>query len=317
MMGLCRRVWRVKGLAHAASPSLWTDAKNTNPTALTFVDDLTVGPIKCVLSDMDGTLLLPDHGLSPQSISAIQRLQKAGILFFPATGRTRKSMADAAGKDLIALLGGDLHRIPGVYSQGLVVYGPTGELIYEETLADSVIELIEDYCDKQTLSVIAYAGDRILTYKQTYHTRKIVDYMEPVPDELGLRLSKLRSKGIIPNKLILLDDDEVLRKHRPSLEALLKGKASLTRAVPGMLEVLPYGASKGNGVKKLLEHCQINPEECIAFGDGENDIEMLQLVKYGIAMENARDELKEASDAVTWSNSQHGVAYALTKLLKI
>ena len=82
-----------------------------------------------------------------------------------------------------------------------------------------------------------------------------------------------------------------------------------------MLEVLPFGSSKGDGVLKLLEHVGINPEQTCAFGDGENDIEMFQLVKYGIAVENAKVELKAEAKFITDSNANNGVANVLDKIL--
>ena len=94
-------------------------------------DDLSSATIKCVLSDMDGTLMLPQHGVSSRTVSAVKSVIDKGIHFFPATGRTRMNMASAVGDDLIKLLGGDVSKIPGVYSQGLIVYGLTGEKIHE------------------------------------------------------------------------------------------------------------------------------------------------------------------------------------------
>lgn len=271
--------------------------------------------VNCVLSDMDGTFLKPDHGVSDRNCNAIRQLRNLGIKFFPATGRTRRSMALAGGDSLVKLLGGDLNKIPGVYAQGLVVYGPSGEVISEEFLNADVIEESERFCATNNLSVIAYAGDRILTRKRSFYTDKVSQYAEPIPEEMAIHLHEVHRQGIKINKLIILDDESRLVCIRPCLEEQLLRKATVTRAVPGMLEILPFGSSKGKGVQKLLEHCGINSHHCMAFGDGENDIEMIQLVRYGIAMDNAREELKKVAFGVTLSNSQDGVAHILDMLM--
>ena len=113
----------------------------------------------------------------------------------------------------------------------------------------------------------------------------------------------------------MLGEDARLSEIRPEAEDLLNGKAALTTSVPGMLEVLPFGASKGEGVRILLDHLSVAPENCMAFGDGENDIEMLKYVGLGIAMENGRPELKKVADALTLANDQDGVAYAINMLM--
>ena len=120
------------------------------------------------------------------------------------------------------------------------------------------------------------------------------------------------------HKLILLEDDQVLVSNRADLERLLSSDASLTKAVPGMLEVLPPGSNKGDGVMKLLEHYNIHPSNAIAFGDGENDVEFLENIKalggVSIAVANARDSLKKVATAVGESNDDHGVARVLDLL---
>ena len=105
--------------------------------------------------------------------------------------------------------------------------------------------------------------------------------------------------------------DEIINEIRPLLQNELQGIASITQAVPGMLEVLPFGSSKGDGVLKLLNHIGVSPENTAAFGDGENDIEMFQSVRYGIAVDNAKPLLKKAARYLTDSNADLGVAKAL------
>lgn len=260
---------------------------------------------------MDGTLLRHEFGISNRNSDAIRNIMVKGVPFFIATGRSRKSAAQAAGQRFVDLLGGDVNRLSGVYSQGLVVFGKEGMLIHESFLSSDVIEDVELYCQKHRISLIVYAGDRILTAEQTDFTRGIVCVKEPMPELQDTLLHQLHRIGVKINKLILLEAEEILIKHRPDIEKRLRGVASLTKAVPGMLEVLPFGASKGAGVRLLLDHFALGTEGCVAFGDGENDKEMLQLVEHGVAVANAHPELKRHAKLVTLSNQEDGVAVVL------
>lgn len=75
--------------------------------------------------------------------------------------------------------------------------------------------------------------------------------------------------------------------------------------------MLPLGASKGVGVQWLLQHLGVSPSEVMALGDGENDIEMLQLVGLGVAMGNAGPKVKSVAKVVVGKNDEDGVAQAI------
>jgi hydroxymethylpyrimidine pyrophosphatase-like HAD family hydrolase len=103
---------------------------------------------------------------------------------------------------------------------------------------------------------------------------------------------------------------------RPAITAALGQRASLTTAISGMLEALPAGASKGEGVAWLLGELGIDPAaHLMALGDGENDIEMLQLAALGVAVANAGPGAKAAARAVVASNDDDGVAEAIERFV--
>jgi len=83
---------------------------------------------------------------------------------------------------------------------------------------------------------------------------------------------------------------------RPAAERTFSGRAALTTAIPGMLEVLPKGASKGAGVEWLLERLGIDRKQCMGIGDGENDVEMLRLCGLGVAVGNAGAAARAAAE---------------------
>ena len=83
--------------------------------------------------------------------------------------------------------------------------------------------------------------------------------------------------------------------------------------VPTMLELLPPGSSKASALKVLLQDLKIAPENVMAMGDAENDIEMIQLAGVGVAMGQAEQAVKDAADYVTASCDQDGVAQAIER----
>ncbi|KAJ1432526.1 HAD-like domain-containing protein [Ochromonadaceae sp. CCMP2298] len=294
-----------------------TSTPNPTPTSSSALRKLIrESEIKCVLSDIDGTFLTDQHSVSSSQIEAVREVMQRGLLFFPATGRTRKSVMDATDGLLSSLFNCPLDQVPGVYSQGLMVYGTGGRLIHEEFLPSSVVGEVESFCAAEQVALIAYAGDTIYARGQCAQTRKITAYKEPVPLLFPAGLGALEASGVRANKLILLAEEAILEAIRPKLALFLGTNAALTKAVPGMLEVLPYGASKGSGVERLLAHYGVQAGQTMAFGDGENDIEMMQGVGLSVAMENAKPRLKEVSHALTLNNNEGGVGHALRILLE-
>lgn len=305
------RLPRALPLASAAA-SATTSCSEVTVSASHF-QDLN---IKAILSDIDGTLITSSHTISDRLKQSITRAMSRGVHFIPATGRSRKSMHDATKDVITSLYGGTIENVPGVYNQGLEVYGMNGKLIFERFLDLDVLQASLQACELFGSNVIAFAGSAIYCQAPSDKVNSILaSYAEPPPVVFSDGLDRLHlSTDFRINKLILIDDDDKLLALRPRLEELLKGKASVTKAVLHMLEILPYGASKGDGVRRLLEHYNIPLENSIAFGDGENDIEMLSLVKVGIAVANARPALKAVSSAISFSNDEEGVAHVLDLL---
>lgn len=271
--------------------------------------------IKCILSDMDGTLLSSHHRVSDNTLIAVRNTMSKGYPFYPCTGRTRSSMANAAGEEFISLFGKSIIDVPGVYQQGLMVYGTDGTLIYERCLENDVILAIQEFCDRYDVPALAYAGEEIFCRARSILTDKVTEVFDPLPIEFSSGIDKLSIEGIKVHKIIILaEDDSILTQIRPILENELAHRVTITKAMAGMLEVLPLGASKGFGVRKFLEHLNIKPHRVLAFGDGENDIEMLSLVGVSVAMENASWKLKAKSTHLTLSNDAEGVAFVLNHL---
>ncbi len=80
------------------------------------------------------------------------------------------------------------------------------------------------------------------------------------------------------------------------------------------MDILPKGGSKAEGIKQMIKKLNFDLKDVYAFGDGLNDIEMIQEVGTGVVMGNASDEVKQYADFVTHDVAEEGIPYGLKKL---
>uniref|UniRef100_A0A7S1ESZ3 Uncharacterized protein n=1 Tax=Timspurckia oligopyrenoides TaxID=708627 RepID=A0A7S1ESZ3_9RHOD len=274
--------------------------------------------ITAIACDVDGTLLDSNHYLDPSLSKLIVDTMESGIVFFPATGKSRAGAMHSFGPPLSTVLGSNSM---GVFLQGLLVYGQGGELIYEKTLPTETISKVVQLSSQANIPWIGYLGDRLVVEKRTQLTDSLVKYHEPRPeavndvcDELGL---KNGVQDLAFHKMLVIDESsEIIDMLRPQFETELGGSATLTQAQADMLEILPLNASKGLGVRLLLKHLEIPEAELLAIGDAENDLEMLKLAGIGVAMGNALPSVKQIADEMVASNNELGVAEAIRRFVK-
>jgi Cof subfamily protein (haloacid dehalogenase superfamily) len=263
--------------------------------------------IKLIVLDLDGTLLNSQHQISEKTAAAIGKAQSQGVQIMLATGKTRYS-----GEHIIKRFNLTTH---GIYLQGASVHLHDGGIHANTTLSPEVARRIITFAEDRGFDVAAYSGQRILSRTVSPGAKELHElYHEPLPEAVG-PLQNVAS-GTPINKLLLIkqNDPRKIRALRWQLSMQLNPKeAHMTQALPDMLEILPPNISKGGALKSLLKDLGIKPEEVMAMGDAENDLEMIELVGIGIAMGNAVDKLKDAADYVVASNDEDGVAEAIER----
>lgn len=261
--------------------------------------------IKVVVCDVDGTLLDSKHKLADETVNALKKAIDQGVKVILATGKTRIS-SDSIYKRLGV-------ETPGVFVQGLVLNYPDGTEKHLGTLDPDLLRRVITFAEDRGFQVIAYSGRRVMARQQTEVSIILTEsYDEPKPEVVGplqnvvntVPINKLMFCGAAPEKITHL---------RWQLSHMIGGAARLTQALPEAVEMLPRGASKASALKVLFKELDIDPATTLAIGDGENDIEMIQLVGWGVAMGHGHDKLKAAAKAIVGTNDAHGVAEAVTK----
>jgi Cof subfamily protein (haloacid dehalogenase superfamily) len=270
------------------------------------------GEIRLVAIDLDGTLLTPEGEVTARNEQAIRAACAKGISVVLATGKSR-----ASARHIVQRL--DLH-MPGVFTQGTTIYDGEGALWHETTIGEETAAGVLRYAEAHGLGYTAYAGERILMpFDSPFRWKMFARYDEPLPEVVGSLLPHVDELAF--NKIVVLDanDDGTTRQALyagfDERVAGSDGGAHVTQAVESLIEVLPAGASKGVGLQWLLAELGIDAAQVLAIGDGENDIEMVSMVGYGVAMANAHPRLKAVALWETANNQESGVAKAIERFV--
>ena len=262
--------------------------------------------------DIDGTLL-PFGGSVPEStIEALDCVRRMGHKTFLATGRSPVEVLPS----IYALGFRD-----GVFSAGGAVIAD-GSLIYSRTYSEDEKKAVFGYCRKNKL------GMMIQTPHGTYMSKKVLSlFREKMIECTGhvAALSSVIEAETVPddesiNKIIYVTEGASIERIRKDLEKDFD-VVSNTLGVPDsvMGEIVIKGLSKATGIEKLMEYYGEDISHSVVFGDGANDIEMVEAAGLGIAMGNASDALKEKAKYVTSDINDDGIAkgidYALSVLV--
>lgn len=263
--------------------------------------------IRVIVLDVDGTLLDSKHELTPRVEKALRAAAEKGVQVVLATGKTRASMLKTI--DHLGL------KTPGIYLQGLAIYDGDGELRHQMTLDAGLARQVLTFAEDRGYIMVAYSGERILARVYNKEVEEgLTVHHELAPEVVGPLQNLLEHMAF--NKLIACGEPKAVTALRWQLNAQIGGAARLMQAgIPTMLEILPPGGSKGTALKLLLKDMKIAPENVMAIGDAENDIEMIQLAGIGVAMGHAHQPVKDAADYVTGTNDEDGVAQAIERFV--
>ncbi|KAK4276967.1 hypothetical protein QN277_015050 [Acacia crassicarpa] len=265
-----------------------------------------------IFCDMDGTLLNSKSQITPTTVKALREALSRGVKIVIATGKARPAVIDIfKAVDLVGKDGVVSEFSPGVFLQGLLVYGRQGREIFRSNLDPNVCREACIYSLENKVPLIAFCEGRCLTL----FDHPLVDsvhtvYHEPKAEIMPSTEHLLAAADV--QKMIFFDTAQrVASTLRPYWSEATMDRARVIQAVPDMLEIVPLGTSKGNGVKILLDHLGVTAKEIMAIGDGENDIEMLELASLGIALSNGAEKTKAVANVIGISNDEDGVADAI------
>ena len=157
-----------------------------------------------------------------------------------------------------------------------------------------------------------YVGDELFVSEVTQHARDYAEFQHLEIEPVGDLLAWLAEP---PTKLVLVGDPEALDAVESRAKAHFGDRLYISKSLPYFLEFAAAGVTKGSGLDFLAAHMGFTREETIAFGDGENDVELVEWAGYGIAVDNAHERVKAVADWICPSAEVEGVAQVLEVFL--
>ena len=270
--------------------------------------------IRVIATDMDGTLLDPKGQLDlPRLEKILDKLDQCDIRFVIATGNEVHRMRQ--------LLGHLAERVVLVVANGARIF-ENDELLQAQTWDDAMVDKALGHfkgreCQDQFVVTGMNGGfvkegtvftelDKFMTpemIEKLYQRMNFVDEFEP--NLFG---------GVLKMSMVVGEErlDSVLQE----INDLFDGHVRAVSSGYGCIDILQDGIHKAWGLVELLKRWNLKPEQIMAFGDSENDIEMLELAGISYAMENAEEAVKRVATKVAPANSQAGVYQVLENWLE-
>lgn len=268
--------------------------------------------IDLIVLDLDGTLLNSQKEISPANYAALERAASAGTHIVPSTGRSYGGMPD-----IVRMLPFARYSIT---MNGAVVYdAQEARVLHAANLSCARADQVFDYLD--TLDVIydCFQDDR--GWMDRSHQEKAAQYIaDPLVLEMVFRLRspldhfreviRLRNRDIQKIHVFFRDPQQRLDALKTLPEKF--PDLRITTSISNNIEINSGDADKGTALRELCRHLKLDITRSMSFGDGLNDITMLQTAGIGVAMANAHPDLKAIADFITDTNDRDGVAKAIS-----
>ena len=255
--------------------------------------------------DLDRTLISEDATLHPRTLAAIAAVRAAGIRFVVVTGRMFRSVLPylrAAGIEE-----------PVVCYQGAVVAEPgTGRFLRHEPIPLELAREAIGAVASEGYHLNCYVDDELYVAEVTPEARSYADFQHIPIHAVGDLVDWLEKP---PTKLVSVGEPRALDGLEERMKARFDGRLYISKSLPYFLEFASPDVTKASGLAFLAEHLGFAQERTVAFGDGENDIELVDWAAYGVAVANAHERVKEVADFVCPSVDEEGVAQVLEAFL--
>ncbi|WP_367986266.1 Cof-type HAD-IIB family hydrolase [Streptococcus sp. ZY1909104] len=267
--------------------------------------------IKLIALDMDGTLLNEKKELTQPQIDTIHQAVAAGVTVVLCTGRPLVGV-----KPFVEQLGFDQEDEYIIVNNGCSTHlTKDWSLIDWEELTQTDLDYLDTFTNTDEVQLTLFDEDHFFVVAQKANETVVHDASLVGMTPISINLEEAKSGKHRFFEAMFVGEKEAIDAFENTHNPVLSQKYSTVRSQEYLLEILPNGASKASGLKKLADRLGILPEEIMAVGDANNDLEMIAFAGLGIAMGNANEQVKAIAQDITDSNENNGVAKAIEKYI--
>ncbi|MEZ9699651.1 Cof-type HAD-IIB family hydrolase [Vibrio sp. 10N.261.46.E12] len=265
--------------------------------------------VEIVASDLDGTLLAPNHQLSDFTKLTLKKLHDQGYTFIFATGRHH---VDVAGIRQIA-------GIPAymITSNGARVHDQNDQLMYSQNVPQELVQPVIDIVRQDpNIFIHMYQNEDWLLDRED-------EMLAQFHSESGFSYKRFEAENAPSESIAKVffthpeQDHEYLVTFEQKLRGAFGDKLNIAFSTPWCLEVMAAEVSKGHALDAVAKSLNLTLDNCVAFGDGMNDAEMLAMAGKGLIMGTSHEKVMKAlpDNEVIGSNADDAVAHYLEKHL--
>ena len=267
-------------------------------------------PYDLAAFDLDGTVLKRDLTITPATFGAFDALRARGVKLVVATGRRFEGAYEHAEKL------GFGEEDPVVCYGGSMVRRMNGETLVHRTIPKDVSLEVLEWAAEHGLHARVFTDGEIVVSPETSAAIKYIVYREP-----DIKIVESPARWLYedapedPTKLVIVDHPHDIPRWLGKAQEAFSGRLNVTRSLPHYVEVGGLLGTKSEGLSFLCEKWGIDPSRTLAFGDADNDIDMLRFAGCGVAVGPMDDEVRAAADVVAPPVSEDGIAWAIRELV--
>ena len=269
-----------------------------------FETDTNLADISVIACDMDLTLLADDKTMPEGMDARIRALDDAGITFAAASGRPLYTLSEMFG---------DLHdRMAFISDNGAAVLC-RDEVIFKSLIDPETVQELTDFTLDRNLGLPTVCGldtcyirtcDRAYddVFRTFYYNITYVDSL----DHLDAEVNKFT---------VYVPDATAVALRESVFQPAFGDRLSVTCGGSVWIDIMNYGVDKGTGLARLCEHLGVAQADAAAFGDTDNDVQMLEWAHHSYLMANAEERMEPHARFRAPSNNERGVAVVVDRIL--
>lgn len=264
---------------------------------------------KVLVLDIDGTLTNTQKQITPGTKAAIREIMEKGHHVILASGRPTPGMRRYEKELELEKYGGYLLSFNG----GRIVECRSGEIVYQKLLSLSILPSLYHFAKEHGCGLITYLGDQVISAFEPDEYVALEARINGLPIRVVENFADFVDFDI--NKCLMTAPPEVALDYELVLRESYRGIADVYRSEAFFIEIMPEFVNKASSLEHMLENLGLPRENAICCGDGFNDISMIKFAGIGVAMGNAKAEVKEAADYITASNDEDGIVEVIRKFI--